>query len=234
MPESLRASRYPTLGGAGGSPCEKIASTAWILCALIRFTFHVFDDVEMGGSQGLDDSARVVKAKLQVDWRAEELIHVDDLVAHMERHQRQPAKHQDLPEPTHDSVELGGLEMYDRIEGDKPDQPPRGEVELPHVPHHELETRMEAGRAPDHLWRDIHSKDRHALIVKVLRNVSGAAAKVGDEPSPPCFLGEPIQEMSVERLLGQLRGHMVSVGVGGRVVAFTNIHRASGESYSSK
>jgi hypothetical protein len=91
---------------------------------------------------------------------------------------------------------------------------------------------VEAGRAPDHFWRDINSEDGDALIVKVLRDVPGAAAKVGDEPSPPCFLGEPIQEMSVERLLGQLRGHMLSVGIGGRVVAFTNIHRASGESTS--
>jgi hypothetical protein len=58
--------------------------------------------------------------------------------------------------------------------------------------------------------------------------VSRATAKIGDEPPTACVLGEPIQEMPVERLLSQLRGQMLGVGSGCRIVTFTNIHNASG------
>ena len=51
-----------------------------------------------------------------------------------------------------------------------------------------------------------------------IRDVPGAAADVGDESPTACCLGEPIQEMPVERLLDQLRGEMCGVGIGGRVV----------------
>jgi hypothetical protein len=58
--------------------------------------------------------------------------------------------------------------------------------------------------------------------------VSRATAKIGDEPPTACVLGEPIQEMPVERLLSQLRGQMLGVGFGCRIVTLTNIHNASG------
>src|SRR5262245_21670259 len=168
-----------------------------------------------------------MKSKVQVHRRAEEVVDVDDVVADVERNQCQPATRQHLPELSHDSAELGGVEMHDRIEGNKPYKARRWQAELPHVARPKVETRIEAYRALDHFWREINADDRHALIMKVLRNVSGTAANIRDEPSTACFLGESIQKMPVERLLGQLRGQMLSVGFGRRVVTFTNIHGAS-------
>ena len=120
----------------------------------------MFDDRELSGMQGLDDSARGMKPKVQIDRRAEEVVDVDDVGADVERNQCQP----------------------------------------------------------------INPDDRHSPIVKVFRNVPGAAADVGDESPTACCLGEPIQEMPIERFLGQLRGKMCGVGFGGRVVTVTDIH----------
>ena len=149
---------------------------------------------------------------------------MEDLLADVERHQCQPATGQYPPELTHDPVEFGGLEVHDRIECDKPREARRRQAERPHVAHPELESGVEPRCAPDHLRGDIDADDRHALIVKVFRDVSGAATNVGHEPSAACILGETIQEMSVERLPIQLRGQMRGIGVGGRVVTLTNIH----------
>src|SRR4029453_12240511 len=121
-----------------------------------------------------------------------------DLVAHVEGKQCQPARRQYPPELYHHSVELGGVEMHDRIERNKPYKARSWQAEFPHVTNPELQTRVEARGASDHFRRDINSDDRHALIVKVFRNVAGATTKIGDEPLSAGFLGEPIQEMPVE------------------------------------
>ena len=211
-----------------GSPCEQVATTTSILHALVGLTFHTFDDNEVSSPQGLGDSAWCMKPKVQGDRRAEEVIDVDDLVAHMERNQCQPPRRQYPPELKHDSVELGGIEMHDRIERNEPCKARSRQAELPDIAHAEVETRVEARGALDHLRRDINSDNGHSLIVQISRDVSRATAKIGDEPPTACVLGEPIQEMPVERLLSQLRGQMLGVGFGCRIVTFTNIHNASG------
>src|SRR5262245_42181280 len=143
----------------------------------------------MSGLEGLDHGAWCMKSKVQVHRRAEEVVDVDDVVADVKRNQCQPASRQRPPELKHDAAELGGVEMHDRIEGHKPYKAPRRQVELPHIAHPKLETRVKARGASDHFWRDINPDNRHALIMKVLRNVSGAAAKICDEPPTACKSG---------------------------------------------
>jgi hypothetical protein len=188
----------------------------------------MFDDRELSGMQGLDDSARGMKPKVQIDRRAEEVVDVDDVGADVERNQCQPVQCQYPPELTHDAIELSRLEVHDGIERHDPDQARRAQAERPHVTHPELETRMETRGAADHRGRYINPDDRHSPIVKVFRDVPGAAADVGDESPTACCLGEPIQEMPVERFLGQLRGEMCGIGFGGRVVTVTDIHNPAG------
>ena len=226
LPPPRRRNR-PAAGGSKpmlDRPGEQIATATLILRSLVGFTFHMFDDRELSSPQGVGDRAGCMKAKVQVDRRTEEVVDVEDLLPDVERDQCQPANCQYSPELEHDSAELGGLEVHDGIERDKPYKARGWQAERPHVAHPELGTRIEARGAPDHLWGDINSEDRYALIVKVFRDVSGAAAKVGHEPPAACFLGEPIQEMPVKRLLDQLRGQMLGVNFGGRIVTLTNIH----------
>src|SRR4029450_8108686 len=104
----LNSCRQPRLRDSPMSdrPCEQVTPTTGILGSLVGFTFDLLDDCELRRSQGLDHGARCMEPKVQVDRGTEEVVQVDDLGPHVERHQGQSAKAQDPSELKQDSVEL--------------------------------------------------------------------------------------------------------------------------------
>src|SRR5262245_9195716 len=103
----------------------------------------MFHDCQLRASHGRDDVGWNVKAKVEIDWCAKEIIDMNDLVANMERDERQPAGRQHLSQSPHDEPELVRLDMNDRIERDDPRETPCRQVEVPYIAHTKVQLGIE-------------------------------------------------------------------------------------------
>jgi len=97
---------------------EKVATAAWILCALIRLTLGVFDHLQVSRLERGNDFARNVKPKVQRDGRAEQVVDVDHLRSGVKGQEKQSARLQDSPHLVQNRIEVRRIKMHDRIERD--------------------------------------------------------------------------------------------------------------------
>jgi ELWxxDGT repeat protein len=184
----------------------------------------VLDDGELCAPQRLDDDAWKVKTEIQGDGCAEEVVDVDHVVSDVERDQRQTSGRQSPASLPEDRAELGRTEVHDGIERHDAREARLRKVELSHVSDAELNLRLKVLRHPDHLRREVDADDGDAPLLEIPGDLPGSAPEVGHEAAAACFLGEAVEEVPVERLVVELRGEMLGVGLGRRVVAFADVH----------
>ena len=65
---------------------------AGILGRLVRLPFDALDDLEIRGTEHAGDAIWHAEAKVQRDAGAKQILHVDDLVTDVKRHEGQPAR----------------------------------------------------------------------------------------------------------------------------------------------
>lgn len=185
----------------------------------------MLDDLEIGGSERRDDVARNMKTEVQRYSRTEKVFYMHDLVADVKGDQRQAASRQCSPHFEQDRGELVGFEVHDRIEGYYACKFRVWQVESPHVTHLEAQAGVETLGDRHHFRGEIDADDGDALLMEVPADVPGTTTDVGHEAATARILGEPVQEMAVERLARELRREVLGVGLGSGIVTFANVHR---------
>jgi len=100
-------------------------------------------------------------------------------------------------------------------------------VQRRHVADFEFNAGSQRSRDADHLWRKIDPDDIGASVMQILCDLSRSAAEVGDYSLLTHFLGEAIQEMTVEWFSVQLVEQVLGVSRRGCVIAPSHIHTGS-------
>src|SRR5689334_23341930 len=101
-------------------------------------------------------------------------------------------------------LELRWLEMDYRVERHSAGERSIAKVQRRHVADFEFNAGSQRSRDADHLWRKIDPDDIGASVMQILCDLSRSAAEVGNYSLLPHFLGEAIQEMTVEWFSVQL------------------------------
>jgi hypothetical protein len=159
---------------------------------------------------------------------APELVAVHGLLADVKPHQQQPAGRQHPPQLAQRGHHLGLAEVDQRVESDDARQRSVWELERPHVADAELDLRRAPAGLLDHAGRQVDPEHPGTLLVEIARHVAGPAAEIDDGPTVAHLLREPVQQVPVERLAGQLR--VDALGVRGRelVIALAVREASSG------
>src|SRR4028119_1733827 len=219
LPKQCPTTYSCTLSGGSDSSCEEIAATAWVFDLWVGLPLDVLDNSEPCVPQSPDHGAWDMKAEVQGDRRAEELIEVSHLVSDVERDQRQASRHQSSAGLLENRVELVRREVHDGVERHDPRETRIGEVEPRHVSDANLEIRVKAFGDSDHSWREVDADDGDTLLVEIASDMAGTASEVGNGTAAACLLREPVEEVPVERLAVELRRPVLGAGLRRRGVA---------------
>jgi hypothetical protein len=106
---------------------------------------------------------------------------VDYLIPDVEGYERRSPGYQHPPDLEQDRAKLRDVDVHDRIEGYYTCKCRVRHLELRHVSHLEVETRIETLGHPDHLRGEIDADNGDALLMKIASDVPGTAAEVRHE-----------------------------------------------------
>src|SRR5262245_21572174 len=111
------------------------------------------------------------------------------------------------------------MDVEDGVEGRDAGPCAVRRIQRHHVALPELDVRCQPTRSLDHGRRQVDATDVNATLAQVTSNVSGAATHVARRADVAHARGEPVEQLSVDRLVLQFLEDATDILVGYEVVA---------------
>ena len=142
---------------------------------------------------------RLEEDKVQARLDSPQLIDVSDFAANVKCQGQEPTRSEYSPELREHGLQLGGLEVNDRVEGGYSSEEPIRKRQLSHVALAEFDGGVQFPGQADHLVGDVESTAGNAALAQVSSHVAGPAAQVQNLAGRDA-LREPVEKRPIERL----------------------------------
>jgi len=206
--QNLKAVQLLSQGGevaaaASGAAGQNVGPAGLDLMGVVS-AFHEHLHGEPGRFEQSGNVPGFEEAEIEVHTMSPQLVHVPDLLTHMEGEEEKSGRPQYSPCLLESAVQVAGIEVNDRVEGDGGAEFAVCGGKFQQVAFSELHLCKSAAASLDHASGQINPDRTRALLGKPGRDVPGATAEVGDRGPSFRLFQEAGEERPVERLPGEL------------------------------
>jgi hypothetical protein len=189
-----------------------------MLDAWIWISLDDVADLEPGRSEAPQHVGGSEEDPIERDGNSPKLFGLNRLVANVKRKKRETARTKHAMKLAKRERQGLGGEMNDRVERDDASKRLITEVEREHVAFAKLYPGVNSLGFGHHCGREVEPRDVDAPIMKVLRDLAGAATDLAHRTASAHLVREAIENLSIEGLARKLAGEMGRVFLGESVV----------------
>jgi hypothetical protein len=146
--------------------------------------------------------------RIELDRLAPPLVTVHDFIAYVKGEPHQAARPEDAGHLGEGAPELFVVEVDDRVKGDGADQRAIVVRQVEHVAHDDIERRKQPHCLSGHPGREVKGRNVDTSLGEVSAHVRRPAAQLYNTAATTNPLSKAIEELAIERLVGQLAGEL--------------------------
>src|SRR5580700_9481425 len=201
------------------SPGKNVAPPTLMLDLRIGLALDDFLDLKSSVTEVLRHFVGAKKEEINADLVPPPFVQMNGVVANMKSQKQFAARSEHSEKFSERSGQIGARNVDDRVKrGDsRPTLVCR--LERQHVALSKVHGGSQATGPLDHRRRQVDPTNVDPLLVQVTGNVSGAATQIARRPDATNLSGEPVEQLTVERLVLQLVEDPPDVFVSDVVVA---------------
>jgi hypothetical protein len=194
-----------------------------VLDARIRGSLVHFLNGEAHRAQRVNNLFGAEKDKIERHRMAPPVVEMRHLVAQVKGQEQHAARAQYASYLRENDAYTRSRNVNEGVERNDAGPLAIGDVETPHIPLLEHDSRIQSSRTLKHYRRQVDADDGHTAIVEVAGHMPRPAPEIADEsgaPNPRCV---PIQELTIEGLVIQFVSDAIDVLLGNTVVTELNV-----------